>query len=280
MRIAVCIPVIDHKPLTKRCIEVLGQNTLKLDELCIIDNASEEPYRVAELLEWTGFPDIKHIVSRQEKNQGMLGSLKIAMQETTADVIVYPHNDVLIHEKDWDRRVLGAFNSDPKLGIAGFFGARGVGKDGGRWHCESNMLGKEWGTSWQHHSAFSDKVTPATILDGLCMIFRRTALAEIGVPDGPPHHWYDRYLPLMFIEKGWRCATIGIAFDHQGGMTSTRAGYQNFAKQWCLDHGITPEGDNPDLAIYRLGEALFRNRFASRLPLKVDDRWNYTWNSQ
>ena len=298
MKITIVIPVIDEHHVTKRCLEKIKENSVTDPRIIIIDNNSKEPFIDTGLANIFGGDGLTRSnprcsVIRFLENQGMLGSLKIGLDQCSADeILVYPHNDVLIHEKGWDKRVIDAFEKDPLLGMAGFFGARGVGKDGGRWHSESAMMGKEWGTSYVHHSALSTKVTPAAIFDGLCLIFRvgavykrsdesqDTVLPRVLIPDGPPHHWYDRFLPLEFISRGWRCATIGILHDHAGGLTASKQGYSAFAHKWCEERGLEATSGSHDLTIYNEGLKIFNEKWAPKLPLKVDDQYNYTWNSK
>lgn len=279
MKILIVIPVIDEHDTTDKCIEYIKKTSITDPSILLIDNGSSIPYTDR----YSGV-----LVDRSEENRGLLGSLQRGLEHglgyTAIDgeetIIVFPHNDVLIHEYGWDKRVIDAFQRDPALGMAGFFGARGMGKDGGRWQSESAMMGFEWGSSWMHHSAFSNGVTPAANFDGLCLIFRGTALGKIGIPDGPPHHWYDRFLPLHFISNGWRCATIGIAHDHRGGVTASKQAYADFAKKWCDSRGIPAVDGNYDMAIYNEGLKLFNSKWVPRLPIKVDNHYNYTWNSK
>lgn len=264
MKLSVVIPVINQHQVTKRCLELLNQYRHAEPEIILIDNGSLPEYE-----------DAVH----NEENLGLVESLRQGYLYSVGEVILYMHNDVLIHESGWDTRILRAFEDDPRLGVAGFFGGRGIHADGGRMHPESNMLGKEWGSPWHHHGALQIGVHPAAVLDGLGMIFRRSMLDDCGIPECPPHHWYDRILPLFYIERGWRCATIGIRFDHGSGFTSEKGDYHRFAKDWCDTRGIPAIEGNYDLAIYNEGWKQFQRDWSPKLPLTVDGNYNYSWRS-
>ncbi len=205
--ISIIIPVIDQHEVTDRCIAYIRATTVQPYEIIVIDNGSDVPYQDAVV---------------NGENKGIPTSLKQGYERAKGDIILFMHNDVLIHDHGWDIRVQSAFNDDPLLGVAGFFGGRGMNPDGGRVHPESNMLGTVWGSPWNHHGTHQTGIVPAAVLDGLAMFFRKRMLDEAGFPELPPHHWYDRILPLYYIDKGWRCATIGVGFDHGSGFTSSQ----------------------------------------------------------
>jgi glycosyltransferase involved in cell wall biosynthesis len=262
--ISMVIPVIDQHEVTAKCLEYAQSHAIGDLEVILVDNGSDPPYEAA---------------LRNTENVGLVESLKQGTAQATGDIIVFMHNDVLIHEGSWNQRVQEAFNADQHLGLIGFFGGRGVNLDGGRIHPESNMVGREWGSPGSHHGALQTGLRPAAVLDGLCMIFRKSMLEEEGYPNCPPHHWYDRILPLYYIDRGWRCATIGIAFDHGSGFTSSQHKYRAFAEKWCKEHyiGVPPSGDY-DLAIYLEGANQFQKEWSRRLPLTVDEHYNYHWS--
>lgn len=271
--VSIVIPVIDQHETTYECVHALYTKTYDLPEIIIIDNNSDVPYE----------PYLQEKVIRNEKNLGMIKSLQQGVEAASNEIVVHIHNDVLIHEKNWDHKVKEAFNRIEGLAIAGFFGASGVHPNGGRSGSQSQMLGKVWGAGILKNTLDGEVLTgiaPASVLDGLCIIFKRSVALKIGFPVCPPHHWYDRLLPLWYIERGYRCATIGVAFDHRGGITSSAAGYNSFAEEWCKENGIVPEpGNSWDHEIYLAGARQFVKEYAHRLPLFVDDTWSYTWKS-
>lgn len=268
--ITVLIPVIEQHDLTARAVEVLEQTRVLPDtDVFIVDNNSLKPYAED--------PRFNHTtIFSSNVNLGLVKSLTEMAPKINSDIIVYTHNDVLIHEQGWDKKILDAFNQY-QLGMAGFFGAYGVDKNGGRIGACSNMLGKEWGSHGRYHGALLTSVRSASTLDGLGLIFNTDVLRSIDIPELPPHHWYDRILPLIFIEAGYRVATIGVGFDHRGGATSGGQGYTDFANKWCKENGRDPSKTGPDAQIYDEGWKIFQRDWAPKLPLVVDEQWNYRW---
>lgn len=239
---------------TEKCVRnlySLADSPKELDVI-VIDGNSDPPY----------IPTQQELVLQKPENTGVLDAYKFGMQYAVGDILVWIHNDVLLWENAWDTRVITAFQTDSKLGLAGLFGGRGVSLDGGRGHPESNMIGKEWGTHGGYHGQILTTQHPAVVFDSLCLMFRREALEQVGIDERiPVCHWYDRILTLDILIAGWHCATIGISFDHFGGGTSTRTYTSN------------------DLETYQAGEKLFQEKHGDILSvgsLWVDAEYNYT----
>jgi GT2 family glycosyltransferase len=231
--------------------------------------------------------DYEEVINRavflqNEENIGCLPMLRQALPYIEDDdIVVFMHNDVLIWDKDWDEFVRDAFEQIGSLGLAGLFGAPGMALDGGRMFARSQMAGKEWGTEGHLHGAIMGyhEISPAVVLDSLCMIFRGNALREVGIPDEwPPHHWFDRMFCLRFIDAGWSVAVLGIPFDHYGGGSGGPT-MDNFAKKWVKENmGIeTDDVEKANNKLYIQGLSQFHRDYGARLPIVVDGEFDYVW---
>jgi GT2 family glycosyltransferase len=268
--IAVAIAFVDQEAVTRRCLERLGEMTEGELELILVDNGSTVPYPGP-----LDFARVHHL--RNETNLGFLTGLRQALDVVESPLLVHTHNDVLIHEKGWDRRLQEAFAADPALGLAGFFGAPGLDRHGHRIGPHSNMLGQEWGVPYHVHGGHLAGQHPACVFDGLAMIWRVQCLRQIGIPlEYPPYYWFDVLITLRAIAAGWRAATIGIAFDHAGGTTSLSPAGRDLPLTWCVEHGVAPE-PTPDGALFNYGRSLFDRDYGWRMPLGVDLDYQYTW---
>lgn len=296
MKLSLVIPFIDQVDITKHCIEVAAKNAGQEFELVLIDNGSDKrlfpeakPKGKAGHYWFTPDYDVPMRYLLNKENIGVLPTFKQAFENTDSDIICFIHNDVLLHEENWVQKVIDAFTAVPKLGLAGIFGAVGVGDNGGRIRSQSKMLGLEWGkcecheVAWQHHSEFMDGVSPATILDGVGMFFSREAansLLQTDIFDDwrAPHHFYDRIIPLKLIDRGFRIATIGLGFDHWSGATANSSDkYQKSGMAWLKRNGHTPLADGVDHTIYTIAENQFFYEFGHRIPCYVHADWNYEW---
>lgn len=285
MKLSLVVPFIDQPEITIHCIETAVKNAGGEFELVLIDNGSDKK----------NFDKVQKVAPNDTTfinnplNIGVLPTFKQAFENTDSDIICFIHNDVLLHEENWVQRVIDAFTSVPKLGLAGIFGAVGVGDNGGRIRSQSKMLGLEWGkcecheVAWQHHSEFMDGVSPAAILDGVGMFFSREAANSLLATDmfddwRAPHHFYDRIIPLKLIDKGFKVATIGLGFDHWSGATANSSEkYVLTSANWLVAQDKLIEGANVDQQIYNIAEQQFFNEFGKRIPCYVHADWHYEW---
>lgn len=270
--ISLVIPCIDNHDFTKRALEYAINNSTTDDlQIIIVDNGSEVAYTFED------YPSVKTILT-PESNLGVPLSFKMAAMAAEGDIIVYIHNDVYIHEQGWDARIQHEFDSKPNLGMAGFFGAPWVAPTGGRGNSMSNMLGLIGGSKASDHGLPFEGEYPAVVLDGCAMIFRASMMGVIGFDNLPPHHWYDRIWPLVMIYRGYDVETIGIAFDHDTGQTAGKKQYHESGREWLEDYGYEVRDDiGIDQQIYDAGLEIFNQDWAWRLPLEVDDSFNYRW---
>lgn len=275
--ITVVIPTIDYHYFTNKALSRAKEHAFYVNEYIVIDNNSDIPYENT----W-------YSIIRNEENLGGIESIKQALDFAQNDIVLVMHNDVLIHEEKWDRRIIEAFEKDPHLAIAGFFGAKGIFYDGGRLLSESNMLGKEVGTNWSIHGNNQTGISPATVLDGLALVFKRSVWMNIEIPQLALHHFYDKILPLLAISKGYHCATIGIAFDHglpEGVHSVANASdiYHDSARVWAKENNVNLINDNPDLTMYNYNKKILFDLFGEHFPIFAYDtstnRIQYTYIS-
>ncbi len=251
MNITVIVPMHNQHSFTNRCVQLLQENATDKDKLHIIvvDDNSSPAYT----------NDTEHVeVLQYSGDSGVLNLYKYGTQHTWADVVIWIHNDCYIWEQGWDTRIREAFKNDPKLGLMGLFGGRGVSADGGRGYPCSNMVGREIGTHGRQHGYLETGLCPAVIFDSYAMIFRASALEDTGIDPRIPHHFfYDRIIPLDMIKKGWNCAVIGIEHDHAGGTTSCSVPMADW------------------LEVYNEGLALFQSKHGDLFNFYVDKNYNY-----
>ena len=285
MKITVVIPFIGQRDITTQCLESLVKNSTTNPHYLLIDNGS---YTFNDKdLEAIGIKNYTYVENK--KNTGVLPTFKQALSYVKEGVLCFMHNDALIHEKGWDKRVSDAFDQDSQLGLVGLLGARAVMPDGGRMGVMSHMLGAVWGkTEVQpaavHHGELMTGIAPASVLDGVGMFFRRDTLVELDEKTDAfwdiraPHHFYDRVLTLKCIDADWRVAVIGIQFDHWSGATANQSEkYHEFGAKWCDKMSLPLIDGNADLTIYKFAEQQFFDEWQQRLPLTVEGDYQYRW---
>ena len=294
--IALVIPIIDNWDITKHCIQRAVANSRHGFELIIIDNGSDENYekRIKKLLK----PHILYKYVKNDTNLGVIASFNQGLQHAVSDIICFIHNDVLLQEPEWEKKIEHYFDNDSRLGLAGLLGGTGVSPDGGRINVLSNMQGAEWGKcdgchpiAALHHGALLEGISPATVLDGVGLFFRRACLEQIqkqttalDTDVRAPHHWYDRNLTCNALKLGWHVAILGVGFDHWSGATANSSSkYHTAAEEWLAKH---PEWSskfpdkNLDEKIYWTGENQFRQEWDNFLPVNVLPDYSLVWRQQ
>lgn len=263
-KLTIAIPVMNQIEETKGEWGCLVANTVDKEntELLVINNGSTDG--TVEFLEkfvFPYFPD--HKLINNPENIGVLASMQQAYRESKGDVIAILHNDVYVLEYGWDEVIVEEFTKDEKLGLAGFLGAKGTGKNGGRMYTMSNMLEAEY------HGERVLTVQECLAFDGLSLICNRGMLDMIGGFDQGYafHHWYDRDISLASHKAGWTNKYIPIYFHHRSGITANRPEY---GKQIAIKMG-TKEGEG-DLKSYQLSEAYFHSKWDWYLPRMFDQR--------
>lgn len=206
------------------------------------------------------------------------------------DLIACLHDDLLIHEPDWDLKIERSFARHPEVGLAGFGGAIGLGADSLYQAPYDPMqlarIGYRSNTSdAEAHGIRRTEPEPVVCLDGFSQIGRRafwegaagpwhSASNGAEVDELPPwryldahgfvHHFYDGALGCLARRLGWRVHYIPLACQHLGGQTAVGdPGYHAWAASQIEggDRGFWE-------AAHRLGYDLFKDV----LPLRLADR--------
>lgn len=264
------LPVIEGHELTKVAIDHLTKNAVVGSTIpVVIDNGSVQPYECCH--EMNGK---KIDVIRNEKNLGFYYPLK-QLYEAYPDeeYIGIMHNDLMLYELGWDRRMMQAFHDDPQLGLIGLCGSREVDERGGRGgYTVCNFMGLEvpvkdqiWKGQDPSAGARVEGLSPALVLDSLFMLFRRDVIPHLEKTwedwdQITLAHFYDRIMPLRTIEAGYRVGVMGSDCDHIGGLTTTgNERYRDDCIEWLEERGIPY--DNPETEMYLVAERRYLSEY-------------------
>jgi hypothetical protein len=180
------------------------------------------------------------------KGKDVLPAFQEIYEKTKEPIIAYIHDDVVIHEKNWDLRVLREFE-DPSVGLVGFGGAKRHGSPDlyktpyrpqqlGRFGFMSNMRNAE-----AHGARFTGECTVA-VLDGFAVIVRREILDKWGGwPQGTAcgYFCYDYAICCEARRQGYSIRLVGVDCDHLSGKTASLVQLKDdhaAAHQWLYDN--------------------------------------------
>jgi len=266
------LPVVEGHELSKVALDHLTKNAVMAStKPVIIDNASETPYNCDKPFEiCKEINGYKVGLISNKENIGYYQPLKqLFDQYPDEEFIGLMHNDLMLYEQGWDRRMLQAFEQDPQLGLIGLCGSREVDERGGRGgHTVCNFMGREvqvGAQTWKGQDPSAGKriegIEPAIVLDSLFMLFRRNVIPHLVREDEKWEditlaHFYDRIWPIRTIEAGYHVITMGSDNDHIGGMTTTgNERYRNDCIKFLDDRGIAwRDNGSTDIAAEALDE--------------------------
>jgi len=282
-RLTTVMPCCGSGPLVEEALEYLDKNSDRsLTEFIIFDNGSEPPlplYKADRII-------------RVPENIGGNYHVHRVLPEIHTEFIAYIHDDLMVLEKDWDKRVLAAFDADPLLGLIGFVGSNQMDSAGGRGYGTSlNYQGGEYRTGWastaEVHGRRFYGFEPAANLDNVVMIFRRSVLEQVPPCEGNygPGHYYDRACCLEVISRGFRVGMMGVACDHFSGgiglgkVEGRPQGLYDRDKlymKWLTERGLNTDVPSLDMAVHEASAQIFLKKWSHFLPLQVDPHWNYS----
>jgi GT2 family glycosyltransferase len=261
MKLTVALPVMNQLEDTKGIWGSLICNTFLKNEveILVINNGSTDGTKeFIEKFVSPHFPD--HRIIDNPENIGVLASMQQIVDNAKGDVIAILHNDLYILEGSWDVHVLTQFEQKPKLGLAGFLGAEGIGSNGGRINTHSNMLEAEL------HGFRTTHPKQVSHFDGLALIGRKEMFKDVGGFDQKYtyHHFYDRDISLASHYAGWENWMLPVFCHHRSGVTANRPDYQ----AWIAGKMEKPVGQG-DLASYQASERYFFEKWRGKIPLWI-----------
>ena len=193
----------------------------------------------------------KNLKSPAECYQSMLQSAT----EWEEDFLIYFHDDVTVHDKDWNERIRNRFK-DPQVVAVGMGGATGLAnKDLYRkpfniWNMARSGYCSNQTDAETHGSRFTGSKRVA-VLDAFCMAVRMPWLRDRG---GWPirhltHHCLDLWLACEAARDGKQIWMEGISCTHHGGGTSTKPSYTK--APWLQGGSLEQDHIRPHKWLYK-----------------------------
>ena len=267
MKLSVVTAMCGRPEITCRFLEETAARCTTDPELVIVNNGSadEEMEQVALRALALGLAPQAHTLAKAPQTEGSIRAFNFGARCATGDVLAMLHNDVLVREEGWDRRLLEFVSGQARAGIVGFHGAQGLGaldiyrtpyrlEQLARWNCWSNL------EDWEAHGNHAEAALPVAVVDGLAICcWRADLLAWGGLDEGlGPHHMYDNDICLTALAAGRTNYVLPILARHLSGQT---ANYPRHNEAFVHLGG--------DAGIHRTAHARFYEKWRGRLPVYV-----------
>lgn len=227
MNLAVGVPILNQQVITQQFVEQLRSTQEGSVPLVIVDNGSDIFVR-----EWLVGLEEGDMVIRNDENAGVVKALNQIYQycKNWADYIFYTHNDVMVYEQGWNKKIERILSEVPNVGVAGFYGAKGIGVPGiYRSPYVMQQLIRIENVSNCHRMDAVHGYRPiragewedVAVQDGFSLIVSVELLNKTNGFDRayPPHHMYDNDICMESLDKGYRNIVISMDAQHLGGRT-------------------------------------------------------------
>ena len=178
-----------------------------------------------------------------------------ALQETTNNIVVFCHDDIIFETKNWGRKILKHFKRNPQFGIIGIAGSTFLPKSGKWWEIPYNMRGvvnhKSNGKKWEsrYSKEIGNSIYDVTIVDGLFFSVNKNKLKNNFDENVKGFHFYDINFCFDNFVKGVK---IGVITDVR--VTHLSIGETN--DEWEQNRKI------------------FSEKYKDNLPVKIDKTFN------
>jgi glycosyltransferase involved in cell wall biosynthesis len=217
----ICFPVLNQEEMTQKAVDSF-KRTQTTDNVnyIVVDNGSKRFVR-----DWLlGLTEGDQVI-RNSENVGLPKAMNQARALSKADYILFTHTDVEMFEVGWDEKIKNLLNGLGSVGVAGFFGAKGLGAQG-IYHLPYQMQQLiRWGTmagnrcrldpNVHGHRQFDGEFERCAVLDGFALIVHN----GLRFWDKSPHHNYDNDICLESIDQGLQNIVINMDCIHHGGRT-------------------------------------------------------------
>jgi GT2 family glycosyltransferase len=232
MKLWIAVLVLNQPELTQQFLDLLRENEGEARlPLLLVDNGSTPPVR-----DWLkGLRETSYgedVVIRTPENIGVMPGLNLAWGylKDKSDYIFFPHNDLMLYEKGWGDKLVRILSNLPDCGVAGFYGAKGLGVPGiYQTPYQMSQLVRGGNVSSCHRMdaavhgfrPVEGETEKVAVMDGFSLIVKTELLNKLGGFDRayPPHHNYDNDICLESLDKGYSNYVIAMDAQHLGGRT-------------------------------------------------------------
>lgn len=244
----VVVLVLNQREVTQQFLDLLRENEGSVKfPLLVVDNGSDPPVR-----DWLiGLREGDSVI-RNSENVGVVKGMNQAwhMLKNSTDYIFYIHNDTFLYEKNWSNRLLECLSEAPQCGVAGFYGAKGIGTGDvykTPYYMQQLIRLENVSGCYRMNAAVHGYKPPrgqleeVAVMDGFSLIVKTELLNKLGGFDRsyPPHHMYDNDISLESLDKGYKNYVFSFDAQHLGGRTDV-------GEDWTRHFGKTKQQIHAD----------------------------------
>lgn len=121
-----------------------------------------------------------------------------ALKETTNDIVVFCHDDIILETKNWGNKILNHFKRNPNYGIIGKAGTKYMPSSGRWWdYGMTEVIGQVYhqheGRKWlsKYNESFGNKIEDTIIVDGLFFAVNKNNIVKDFDENFKGFHFYE-----------------------------------------------------------------------------------------
>ncbi len=205
--ISLIAPCFNRVEITMRFVASL-QGAEGLRECILIDDCSADstPDYLATLAGPFSY-------FRNAENRGLAASFNKGAELARGDVLVFMHNDVIIHDPSWPKKIRAFVMGTEMAGVVGLYGAKRIRSDG-------SLMGRGIMHAKAGKGTLVSNRVEVAVVDGLFMALKREVFEKIGrFDEGFVMHYYDKDLSLRSLHACFHNYVVNIPFTHEGAGT-------------------------------------------------------------
>lgn len=230
---SIIIPSYNGRHLLMDCIYSIRKHTAPPYEIIVVDNGSGDgtaDYCRQEQITFVSLPE----------NRGFPYACNVGLKVASGDNLLLLNNDTIV-SVNWLSNMLHCLRSKEDIGIVGPLTNYASGKQ------QIHMLSNFDDMAQQLNRPDSNKWQTAQRLVGLCFLFKRELMEQIGLLDerfSPGHYEDDDYCYRARL-AGFRLMIAGDVFIYHHGSASfgqkddlkqlIAANHQKFIEKWSVD---------------------------------------------
>lgn len=156
-----------------------------------------KPEFINLIKETCGIDDVEIIQKINNGEKSLSVVYNEILNESTNNIVVLCHDDILFEKKYWAKRVIEHFQKRSEYGILGVAGTRYYPSSGMWWEVSSEMIGQVYhqhnGKKWlsKYNEPFGNKVMQSIIVDGVFMMVQKDKLSKRFNENVEGFHFYD-----------------------------------------------------------------------------------------
>jgi len=224
----------------------------------VFSTRKDKPEFIEHIKATSGIHKIEILQIVNDGEMSLTQAYNKGLKETTNDIVIFCHDDVIFDTKNWGRKIKSLFEKNEEYGIIGIAGTTDL-VNGKWWTIKESMNGivshKHEGKKWTNYYSKDqgNKITDMVILDGLFFGVNKQKIKHNFDESFDGFHFYD------------------LSFCFPNYLDGVKIGLTTFVRVTHLSIGMTNDE-------WAKKKTQFEEKYKSDLPVRLTK--NKTWEEK